>query len=92
MHGCYSFNQPLTIPSGVTSIAGYFMYGCSNLSAVIVDTANSPSDNYSLSIGGPNAKAYADGIVVKGVGRSAWLTNLPNLANSPFRKLIDGGA
>jgi hypothetical protein len=28
MSSCYSFNQPLTLPSGVSSIGGNFMSGC----------------------------------------------------------------
>jgi uncharacterized repeat protein (TIGR02543 family) len=29
MRYCYSFNQPLTLPSGLSSIGNYFMYSCS---------------------------------------------------------------
>ena len=30
LYQCYSFNQPLTIPSGVTSTGTQFLYGCSS--------------------------------------------------------------
>ncbi len=90
---CYSFNQPLTLPSEVTSIGNNFLSSCYSLSTLTYNSAVYPTDNNSLSQA-TNSKTSASGagIIVYGTNRAELITALPDRTESPYRKLINGGA
>lgn len=89
---CTALSHTLTIPATLTTFGNYFMSSQYQMKALVVEGTNSPTDNYSLSEDGPNARAYVKGITLTGAGASAWMTNLPNRTSNPYRKLIDGTA
>lgn len=89
MRQCYSFNQPLTIPSGVTSIGTYFMYNCYALTLISYEPDVYPTDNNALSQTA-NSKTSANGTGIKIIGANAagLKEALPDRTVSPFRKLV----
>lgn len=92
MFSCTGFRHVLTVPATLTTFGNYFMYSQYQMKSLVVEGTNSPTDNYSLSSDNDNAKSYRNGITLTGSGASTWKTNLPNITNYPYRKLIDGTA
>ena len=81
----------VTVPSSVTSVGTNFLKGCNSLTALEVNTNNSPTDIYSVSATTTSAAAYTHGVIVTGTGQTTWMTNLPNSTSYPYRKLLDEG-
>ena len=81
----------IVVPSTVTSIGTSFAGGTDQLQTLTVNTNVSPTDSQSVSVYSSYAQAYQNGVTVYGSGRSSWMANLPNIATSRYRKLIDGG-
>ena len=88
MNGCTSFKQKVTLGSGTVGTS--FLYQSKNVYQLDVGTTTPTANTYSLAAGAASARAYVDGIVLTGANASTWVSTLPNITNSPYRKLIDG--
>ena len=87
--GCYAFNQPLTLPSGLTSIGNYFLYNCFAFTLLIYNPSVYPTDDTSMSQT-VYIKSSTNGTGIKVIGTNAagLKAALPNRTTSPFRKLV----
>lgn len=95
-----NFQYDITLPQGLTRLrTGSFSY---LMHSITIDVGSldpstilpsSTADKSRIFCAGDLSQpAYTTGIKIKGANRAAWLTALPNNPNSPYRKLIDGGA
>ena len=97
MSTCRSFAQPLVIPNNITFVGSVqqFLFRCDAFSELTVYSVIVPpgaAASYNICTDSSQyAKMYTKGITVKGTARSAWISGLPNLTSSPYRKLINGG-
>lgn len=92
LYSCSKFNQSFLIPSTVTSIGPYFMYGTNNMTGSItceapasVMTASSTVDAYTLRALSTSARSVTVGITLTGSYASDWHTRLPD---NSYRKTI----
>ena len=87
--GRYAFNQPLTIPSGVTSIGASFLYQCYSFTLLEYNSSASIIDNNSMSQT-IHTKTSANGTGIKVIGTNAaeLRSKLQDREVSPFRKLV----
>lgn len=92
LNNCSSYSYPITLRSAITSVAANFCVGHYVPHIIVAETANSPTDNNSLSVNYTTSGGYLVGHTIKGSQRSTWLTNLPDRTANPYRKLNDGGA
>lgn len=92
LYSCSRFNQSFLVPSTVTSIGPYFMYGTNNMTGTItceapasVMTASSTVDAYTLRASSNSARSVTVGITLTGSYASDWHTRLPD---NSYRKTI----
>jgi hypothetical protein len=89
----HHFNQPLTIPSTVTSVGTYFLKNCRNMTSTITikciaDKFAATHESFSTDISAP---CYTTGITIKvpsAAAVEAIESRFPNRTSKPFRKLI----
>ena len=85
----HAFNQPLTLPSGLTSIGTYFLFNCLAFTLLIYNPSVYPTDGNSISKS-INSKTSINGTGIKVIGTNAagLKAALPDRTTSPYRKLV----
>ena len=90
MNGCRAFKHKIILGSG--TVGNSFLYQSTNINEVDVGTTTPSSNNQTLAPYNVRARAYVDGVVLTGANAPTWVSTLPNITNTPYRKLIDGTA
>ena len=90
------FTVPLVLPSSLTSIGTFFLYGekivYPEVNVGSLDATIASTSNCSFSGQASTSPIYTTGIRIAGTNRAAWMSRFPNRdSGMPYRKLIDAG-